>query len=154
LYVQSNVAGFVNLLEEARAREASHVVFASSSSVYGANKKVPFAEDDNVDHPVSLYAATKKSDELIAHVYAHLYGLRVTGLRFFTVYGPWGRPDMAVFRFTAAILGGQPVDLYAGGVLRRDFTFIDDTVQGVIGAIDHPPAGDDPLFRAYNLGRG
>jgi UDP-glucuronate 4-epimerase len=153
-YVSSNVAGMLNVLEACRQNPHQHLVYASSSSVYGDGASLPVAETANVTRPVSLYAATKMAGELMAYSYVDQYDIAVTALRFFTVYGPWGRPDMAVFKFTAAILGGQPVDLYAGGVLRRDFTFIDDTVQGVIGAIDHPPTGDDPLFRAYNLGRG
>jgi UDP-glucuronate 4-epimerase len=153
-YISSNVAGTLNVLEACRHHPQQHLVFASSSSVYGDGATLPVAEIANVTRPVSLYAATKMAGELMAYSYVDQYGVTVTALRFFTVYGPWGRPDMAVFKFTAAILAGQPVDLYAGGVLRRDFTYIDDTVQGVLGAIDHPPTGDDPLFRAYNLGRG
>ena len=161
LYVQSNVVGFVNLIEEARKKHVSHFVFASSSSVYGANKKIPFAEKDNVDHPVSLYAATKKGNELIAHVYAHLYGLPVTGLRFFTVYGPWGRPDMAIFKFSKAILEGTPIEVYNNGHMLRDFTYIDDVVEGVLRTIDKPPASEpdndesgavSPKYRIYNIG--
>ena len=153
-YVSSNVAGMLNVLEACRQNPHQHLVFASSSSVYGDGASLPVAETANVTRPVSLYAATKMAGELMAYSYVDQYDIAVTALRFFTVYGPWGRPDMAVFKFTAAILAGQPVELYAGGVLRRDFTFVGDTVQGVIGAIDHPPNGDDPLFRAYNLGRG
>jgi UDP-glucuronate 4-epimerase len=161
LYVQSNVVGFVNLIEEARKRQVCHFVFASSSSVYGANKKIPFAEKDNVDHPVSLYAATKKGNELIAHVYAHLYGLPVTGLRFFTVYGPWGRPDMAIFKFCKAILEGTPIEVYNNGQMLRDFTYIDDVVEGVLRTMEKPPAGEpdsdessaiSPQYRIYNIG--
>lgn len=158
LYLQSNITGFVNLLELARRRETPHFVFASSSSVYGANKKIPFSEDDNVDYPVSLYAATKKSDELIAHVYAHLYGLPLSGLRFFTVYGPWGRPDMAVFKFTRAILEGKPLELYNHGKMQRDFTYIDDIVEGVVRTLERPPDGTaSPVasgakYRIYNIG--
>jgi UDP-glucuronate 4-epimerase len=129
-------------------------VFASSSSVYGDGASLPVAESANVICPVSLYAATKMAGELMAYSYVDQYELAVTALRFFTVYGPWGRPDMAVFKFTAAILAGQPVELYAGGVLRRDFTFVGDTVHGILGAIDHPPKSDGGCFRAYNLGRG
>lgn len=140
LYVRSNLVGFANLMEEACKKKISHFVFASSSSVYGANEKVPFAENDNVDHPLSLYAATKKSNELIAHVYAHLYGVPVTGLRFFTVYGPWGRPDMALFKFCRAILEGTPIDVYNDGKMLRDFTYIDDVVEGVVRILEHPPA--------------
>src|SRR5216683_7057406 len=160
LYVQSNVVGFVNLIEEARKKQVSHFVFASSSSVYGANKKIPFAEKDNVDHPVSLYAATKKSDELMAHVYAHLYDLPVTGLRFFTVYGPWGRPDMALFKFCKAIFEGTPIEAYNQGHMRRDFTYIDDVVEGVVRIMKKPPSprshdqtdNAPPPYRVYNIG--
>lgn len=157
VYVQSNVVGFVNLLEEARKAATPHFVFASSSSVYGANKKIPFSEDDNVDHPISLYAATKKSDELIAHVYAHLYGLPVTGLRFFTVYGPWGRPDMALFKFCRAILEGNPIDVYNRGQMQRDFTYVDDIVEGVVRSMEKPPEGNQlsggaPPYRIFNIG--
>src|SRR5262249_55475087 len=132
LYVQSNLVGFVNLIEEVRKAGVPHFVFASSSSVYGNNKKIPFAEQDNVDCPISLYAASKKSNELMAHVYAHLYHLPVTGLRFFTVYGPWGRPDMAMFKFCKAILEGAPIEVYNQGRMLRDFTYIDDVVEGVV----------------------
>ncbi|HKT48973.1 MAG TPA: NAD-dependent epimerase [Candidatus Angelobacter sp.] len=159
LYVQSNVVGFVNLLEAARKKKTPHFVFASSSSVYGANKKIPFAEKDNVDHPVSLYAATKKSDELIAHVYAHLYGIPLTGLRFFTVYGPWGRPDMALFKFCKSIIEGTPIEVFNHGKMLRDFTYIDDIVEGVVRTVDRPPrevAGDADgslaPYRIYNIG--
>ncbi|HEY6252621.1 MAG TPA: NAD-dependent epimerase/dehydratase family protein, partial [Candidatus Angelobacter sp.] len=161
LYVKSNLEGFVNLLEEARKRNTPHFVYASSSSVYGANKKIPFSEQDNVDHPVSLYAATKKSNELMAHVYAHLYKLPLTGLRFFTVYGPWGRPDMAMFKFCKAILEGSPIDVYNHGNMKRDFTYIDDVVEGVIRIMESPP-GFKPQHgledaalaphRVYNIG--
>jgi UDP-glucuronate 4-epimerase len=161
LYVESNVVGFVNLMEEARKHNVPHVVFASSSSVYGANQKTPFSEGDRVDHPVSLYAATKKSNELIAHVYAHLYRLPVTGLRFFTVYGPWGRPDMAMFKFCKSILEGAPIDVYNNGRMKRDFTYIDDVVEGILRVLDRSPAvrddvgaGSDmrPFYRIYNIG--
>lgn len=160
LYIQSNVVGFANLIEEARRKQVPHFVFASSSSVYGANAKTPFSESDNVDHPVSLYAATKKSNELIAHVYAHLYSLPVTGLRFFTVYGPWGRPDMALFKFCKAIFQGLPLELYNHGRMLRDFTYIDDIVEGVIRILKKPPAADSsdlssgpsPQYRIYNIG--
>ena len=158
LYVQSNVVGFVNLLEAARRKNTPHFVFASSSSVYGANRKVPFSEKDNVDYPVSLYAATKKSDELIAHVYAHLYGLPLTGLRFFTVYGPWGRPDMALFKFCKSIIEGQPIEVFNHGKMLRDFTYIDDIVEGVVRMLDCPPqecpAADSVSApcRIYNIG--
>jgi len=139
LYVQSNLVGFVNLIEVARKKQTPHFVYASSSSVYGANRKIPFAEIDNVDHPVSLYAATKKSAELIAHAYAHLYGLPTTGLRFFTVYGPWGRPDMAVFKFCKAIYEGASIDIYNYGKMQRDFTYIDDIVEGIVRIIEKIP---------------
>ena len=160
LYVQSNVVGFVNLLEEARRKKTPHLVFASSSSVYGANKKIPFSEKDNVDHPVSLYAATKKSNELMAHVYAHLYQLPLTGLRFFTVYGPWGRPDMALFKFCKCILEGSPIEVYNSGRMLRDFTYIDDIVEGVVRIMDILPqkgreeAGGEASvhYRIYNIG--
>ena len=142
LYVQSNVLGFVNLMEEARRHGIEHFVFASSSSVYGANAKVPFSETDNVDHPISVYGATKKSNELIAHVYAHLYDLPVTDLRFFTVYGPWGRPDMALFKFCRAIFEGTPIQAYNQGHMVRDFTYIDDVVECVARALECPPAGE------------
>jgi UDP-glucuronate 4-epimerase len=153
-YVSSNVAGTLNVLEACRQSPQPHLVLASSSSVYGDVKTFPVCESADVTQPVSLYAATKMAGELMAYSYVDQYDLAVTALRFFTVYGPWGRPDMAVFKFTAAILAGQPVDLYAGGVLRRDFTFVGDTVQGILGAIDHPPVSDGGSFRAYNLGRG
>lgn len=157
LYVQSNLAGFVNLLEEARKKKTGHFLFASSSSVYGANTKVPFSEEDNVDHPISLYAATKKSNELLAHVYAHLYRLPVTGLRFFTVYGPWGRPDMAIFKFSKAIFAGAPIAVYNNGHMRRDFTYIDDIVQAIVKILQQPPDGaapknSSPPYRIYNIG--
>jgi UDP-glucuronate 4-epimerase len=161
LYVQSNVVGFVNMIEEARKHQIRHFVFASSSSVYGANTKIPFSEHDNVDYPVSLYAATKKSDELMAHVYAHLYALPTTGLRFFTVYGPWGRPDMAMFKFCKAIMEGTPIELYNFGKMHRDFTYIDDIVEGVVRVIECPPGtgaspqdGEDssPPYRIFNIG--
>jgi len=161
LYVQSNIVGFVNLLEEAYKKRVPHFVFASSSSVYGANKKVPFSEKDNVDHPVSLYAATKKSDELMAHAYAHLYDLPLSGLRFFTVYGPWGRPDMALFKFSKSIIEGKPIDVYNHGKMLRDFTFVDDVVEGVVRTMAMPPAkspeaaGSDEVaapYKIYNIG--
>ena len=166
-YIDSNLVGFGNILEGCRRSNAGHLVFASSSSVYGGNKKIPFSEDDPVDHPVSLYAATKKANELMAHTYGHLYSLPVTGLRFFTVYGPWGRPDMAFFKFTRKILAGEKIPVYNGGNLSRDFTYIDDIVEGVIRVIDHKPLADpnyDPLsptpasaaapYRIYNIGNG
>lgn len=141
-YVDTNLVGFGNILEGCRHNGSGHLVFASSSSVYGANRKLPFSEDDNVDHPVSLYAASKKANELMAHSYAHLYGLPVTGLRFFTVYGPMGRPDMAYFSFTRKILAGEPIPVFNHGKLSRDFTYIDDIVEGVMRVIDKPPSGD------------
>ncbi|MGL4727223.1 MAG: NAD-dependent epimerase [Bosea sp. (in: a-proteobacteria)] len=141
-YIASNLVGFGNMLEACRHGGVKHLTYASSSSVYGQNGKMPFSEEDAVDHPLSLYAATKKSNELMAHSYAHLFGLPCTGLRFFTVYGPWGRPDMAVYLFTRAILEGRPIQLFNHGRMRRDFTYIDDIVAGVIGALDHPAAAD------------
>ena len=141
-YVKSNVVGFLNILEGCRHHQVEHLVYASSSSVYGANTKVPFSVHDNVDHPVSLYAASKKSNELMAHCYSHLYALPATGLRFFTVYGPWGRPDMALFRFTRNIIAGEPIDVFNYGRHRRDFTYIDDIVEGVIRVLDSPAAAD------------
>ena len=138
-YVDSNLVGFVNVLEGCRHSGVKHLVFASSSSVYGANTKIPFSVHDNVDHPISLYAASKKANELMAHTYSHLYGLPTTGLRFFTVYGPWGRPDMALFLFTKAILEGRPIDVFNYGQMRRDFTYIDDIVEGVVRVLDKIP---------------
>jgi UDP-glucuronate 4-epimerase len=164
-YLDSNLAGFLNILEGCRAIKAGHLVFASSSSVYGANTNMPFSIHDNVDHPVSLYAATKKANELMAHAYAALYKIPCTGLRFFTVYGPWGRPDMALFLFTRAILAGEPIDVYNEGRMRRDFTYIDDIVEGIIRVMDRTPAPDpawdgahpDPAtsyapYKIYNIG--
>ena len=164
-YTDSNVTGFLNILEGCRHGGVDHLVFASTSSVYGANTKQPFSEHQTVDHPVSLYAATKKANELMAHTYAHLFALRVTGLRFFTVYGPWGRPDMALFKFTRGILAGEPIPVYNNGQMIRDFTYVDDIVEGVIRAVDHPAQpdphwnGDDPdpatsnaPYRVYNIG--
>ncbi|MCC7374092.1 MAG: NAD-dependent epimerase [Verrucomicrobiales bacterium] len=164
-YVDSNLVGFVNILEGCRHHGVGHLTYASSSSVYGANTRMPFSIHDNVDHPVSLYAATKKANELMAHTYSHLFGLPTTGLRFFTVYGPWGRPDMALFLFTRAILEGQPIPLFNDGRMKRDFTYIDDISEGVIRTSDHTAAsnpawtGDDPdpgtsraPFRIYNIG--
>jgi len=164
-YIDTNLVGFAHILEAARQAQVEHLVYASSSSVYGANTKLPFSESDNVDHPVSLYAATKKSNELMAHTYAHLYGLPCTGLRFFTVYGPWGRPDMALFLFTRGITNDQPIPVYNQGQMVRDFTYIDDIVEGVIRVIDRPAvgnidwSGDDPdpassaaPYRLYNIG--
>ncbi len=164
-YIDTNLIGFGNVLEGCRHGQVKHLVFASSSSVYGANTKLPFSEHDNVDHPVSLYAATKKANELMAHSYAHLYGLACTGLRFFTVYGPWGRPDMALFKFTKGILEGTPIPVFNHGKMIRDFTYIDDIVDGVLKVIDRPPHSDtgwrerapDPAtsyapYRIYNIG--
>jgi UDP-glucuronate 4-epimerase len=159
-YVRANVAGHVNILELARHRAVQHLVYASSSSVYGANKMMPFRVEDRVDHPISLYAATKRADELMSEAYAHLFRIPQTGLRFFTVYGPWGRPDMAPWKFTANILKGRPIDVYNNGDMRRDFTYIDDIIDGLIASLDHPPA-DDGLekkggyltpHRLYNIG--
>ena len=152
-YVDSNVTGFLNLLEAVRARPVEHFVYASSSSVYGANTKLPFSVEDRVDHPVSLYAATKRANELMGFVYARTFGIPLTGLRFFTVYGPWGRPDMAAMIFTRAILAGEPIDVYNHGNLQRDFTYIDDIVSGVVAIVDRlPPAQDGIQHRVYNIG--
>ena len=164
-YVQSNLVGFVNVLEGCRYATVEHLVYASSSSIYGGNKKMPFSEHDNVDHPISLYAATKKSNELMAHTYSHLFGLPTTGLRFFTVYGPWGRPDMSYFKFTKAILEGRPIEVFNHGKMQRDFTYVDDIVEGVVRVLDRPPRAQpdfdamhpDPAsssapFRIYNIG--
>jgi len=164
-YVDSNLVGFVNILEGCRHSGVKHLVYASSSSVYGANTVMPFSVHHNVDHPVSLYAATKKANELMAHTYSHLYKLPTTGLRFFTVYGPWGRPDMALWLFTEAILAGQPIDVFNDGKMRRDFTYIDDIVEGVIRVADHTatpnprwssqhpdPATSFASYRVYNIG--
>ena len=150
-YVQSNLVGFVNMLEGCRHHGVQHLVYASSSSVYGANTKVPFAVGDSVDHPVSLYAATKKSNELMAHSYSHLYGLPTTGLRFFTVYGPWGRPDMSPWLFTSAILEGRTIDIFNHGKMQRDFTYIDDIVEGTLRVLDRAPSGAPP-YQLYNIG--
>jgi UDP-glucuronate 4-epimerase len=147
-YVDSNLVGFTNILEGCRHAGVQHLVYASSSSVYGGNTKLPFSEHDNVDHPVSLYAATKKANELMAHTYSHLYGLPTTGLRFFTVYGPWGRPDMALFLFTRAILEGRPIDVFNHGKMVRDFTYIDDIAEGVVRTLDRLP---EP-YRVFNIG--
>ena len=141
-YVQANLVGHCNMLELARHRRVRHMVYASSSSVYGGNTKLPFAVEDRVDHPLSLYAATKKADELMSETYAHLYRLPLTGLRFFTVYGPWGRPDMMMWIFTQRILSGEPIPVFNGGEMWRDFTFIDDIVSGIVGCLDHPPLDD------------
>jgi len=159
-YVRANLAGHLNLLELARHRRCPHLVYASSSSVYGGNKTLPFRVEDRVDHPLSLYAATKKADELMSETYAHLYRLPQTGLRFFTVYGPWGRPDMAMWIFTQAILEGRPIELFGEGDMRRDFTWIDDIVAGVVAALDNPPpddgaekaGGSKGPHRLYNIG--
>jgi UDP-glucuronate 4-epimerase len=155
-YVDSNLVGFGNILEAARHGRWQHLVYASSSSVYGANTKVPFAVDDRVDHPINLYAATKKANELMAHAYAHLFRLPTTGLRFFTVYGPWGRPDMAVWKFTEAIDAGRPIDVYNQGRMERDFTYIDDIVAGVLAVLESPPTAseghDSVPYRLYNIG--
>ncbi|MDD5759837.1 MAG: NAD-dependent epimerase [Desulfobulbaceae bacterium] len=148
-YVDANLVGFANILEGCRHSGVGHLVFASSSSVYGGNTKMPFSVHDNVDHPVSLYAATKKANELMAHSYSHLYGMHVTGLRFFTVYGPWGRPDMAYFLFAKAILAGQPINVFNDGLMKRDFTYIDDIVEGVSRIIERPPVSD-PLWDKQN----
>jgi len=164
-YIDANIVGFLNVLEACRHRGVEHLVYASSSSVYGSNRKLPFAVEDSVDHPVSLYAASKKANELMAHTYSHLFGLPTTGLRFFTVYGPWGRPDMALFLFTKKILAGAPIDVFNHGRHTRDFTYIDDIVEGVIRTLDRVPGPDtgfDPLaptpatstapYRVYNIG--
>lgn len=164
-YIDSNINGFINLLEGSRHNNIKHLVYASSSSVYGLNESMPFSVHDNVDHPISLYAASKKSNELMSHTYSHLYNLPTTGLRFFTVYGPWGRPDMALFLFTKAILEDKPIDVFNFGKMRRDFTYIDDIVEGVIRVIDNIPKGNpdwspknpDPSsskapFKVYNIG--
>lgn len=153
-YVDSNLVGFANVLEAARDGQWRHPVYASSSSVYGANTKVPFAVEDRVDHPINLYAATKKANELMAHAYAHLFRIPTTGLRFFTVYGPWGRPDMAVWKFTAAIDAGEPIDVYNQGRMERDFTYVDDIVRGVLRVLEAPPPATDsaPPYRLYNIG--
>ena len=154
-YIDSNLVAFGNVLEESRRFHVSHLVYASSSSVYGANRKVSFSVEDNVDHPISLYAATKKANELMAHAYSHLYRMPSTGLRFFTVYGPWGRPDMATFLFTQAILAGKPIELFNGGNMERDFTYIDDVADAVVRILDHPAApgsaGAAP-HKVYNIG--
>jgi len=147
-YVESNVVGFLNILEGCRHSAVKHLVYASSSSVYGMNVKQPFSTDDNVDHPVSLYAATKRSNELMAHTYSHLYNIPSTGLRFFTVYGPYGRPDMAYFKFTSAILRGETIDVYNNGEMLRDFTYIDDIVEGVLRVVDNPPHNQTNTYSA------
>ena len=161
-YVNSNLIGFVNILEAARYAKVPHLVYASSSSVYGMNKKIPFSENDNVDYPISLYAATKKSNELMAHTYSHLYNIPTTGLRFFTVYGPWGRPDMAYFLFTKAILDGKEINIFNNGEMERDFTYIDDVINGIIKITDRPPSinsnppsdsqNTSAPYKIYNIG--
>ncbi len=164
-YIDSNVVGFTNILEGCRHTQVQHLVYASSSSVYGGNTAMPFSEHDSVDHPVSLYAATKKANELMAHTYSHLFNLPTTGLRFFTVYGPWGRPDMALFLFTKAILDGQPINVFNHGKMKRDFTFVDDIVEGLIRVLDRPaeanpdytadrpdPATSNAPYRVFNIG--
>ena len=164
-YVDANVTGFLSVLEACRTYGTSHLLYASSSSVYGANTKMPFAESDPVDHPLSLYAATKRANELMAHSYSHLFNIKVTGLRFFTVYGPWGRPDMALFKFTKSIIAGEPITVFNEGRMKRDFTYIDDIVEGIVRLIPVAPTGDpswnsgnqDPStsyapYRIYNLG--
>jgi UDP-glucuronate 4-epimerase len=164
-YVDSNLVGFVNILEGCRHTKVSHLVYASSSSVYGLNTRMPFSVHDNVDHPISLYAASKKSNELMAHTYSYLYGLPTTGLRFFTVYGPWGRPDMALFLFTKAIIEGRPIKVFNHGKMKRDFTYIDDIIEGVVRVMDvipepnaswssdNPDPGTSPApYRIYNIG--
>lgn len=164
-YIDSNIVGFLNVLEGCRHTRVQHLVYASSSSVYGGNTKMPFSEHDSVDHPVSLYAASKKANELMAHTYSHLYGLPTTGLRFFTVYGPWGRPDMALFLFTKAILEGRPIDVFNHGQMQRDFTFVDDIVEGVVRVVDRTaapnpaydadkadPATSNAAYRVFNIG--
>lgn len=165
VYIQSNILAFLNILEACRYHPVKHLVYASSSSVYGANEKLPFSTSDSVDHPISLYAASKKSNELMAHTYSHLFGIPTTGLRFFTVYGPWGRPDMALFLFTEAILKGEPIQVFNYGKMKRDFTFVDDIVAGVMKVADRPakpnpdfdPKNPDPgssrvPFKIYNIG--
>ena len=147
-YAQSNLVGFVNMLEACRHHRTAHLVYASSSSVYGGNTRMPFSENDAVDHPVSLYAATKKANELMAHTYSHLYGLPTTGLRFFTVYGPWGRPDMAPMLFARALLAGEPIKVFNHGQMQRDFTYIDDIVAGVVATLDRPPVADEAFDSA------
>ena len=166
-YIDANIIGFTNILEECRHNGISHLVYASSSSVYGGNTSMPFSEHDNIDHPISLYAATKKANELMAHTYSHLYGLPTTGLRFFTVYGPWGRPDMALFLFAKAILKGEAIPVFNNGQMVRDFTYIDDIVEGVVRVMDKPatpnaefdaslpdPATSAAPYRVFNIGNG
>ena len=166
-YVDSNIVGFTNILEACRHYEVEHLIYASSSSVYGLNEDMPFHEGQNVDHPLALYGATKKANELLAHSYSHLFGLPTTGLRFFTVYGPWGRPDMALFKFTDAIINGRPIDIYNHGQMIRDFTYIDDIVEGVVRLVDKSAAADEEFdtaapdagssnvpWRIFNIGNG
>lgn len=166
-YVDANLQGFMNVLDGCQKTDCAHLVYASSSSVYGGNASMPFSEHDNVDHPVSLYAATKKANELMAHTYSHLYQMPTTGLRFFTVYGPWGRPDMALFKFANAMMKGKPIDVYNDGEMVRDFTYIDDIVEGVIRVLDKPatansnydaadpdPASSNVPYRVFNIGNG
>ena len=152
VYIDSNVVGYANLLECCRHHSVQHFIYASSSSVYGLNKKIPFHEDDQVDHPISLYAATKKSNELMAHTYSHLYKLPTTGLRFFTVYGPWGRPDMALFLFTEAIVKGKPIKVFNNGEMERDFTHINDITAGIISVVEKKWADQTKLYKIYNIG--
>lgn len=153
-YIQSNIVGFFNILEACRHYPVEHLLYASSSSVYGNQEKTPFATTDNVDHPISLYAATKKSDELMAYTYSHLYGIPATGLRFFTVYGPWGRPDMAYFKFTNKIVRGEPIQIYNHGDMLRDFTYVDDIVRGVENMLCNPPKANEfgDRYKVYNIG--
>ncbi|MGE8066622.1 NAD-dependent epimerase/dehydratase family protein [Pseudomonas sp. NPDC089569] len=157
IYGQSNLVGFLNVLEACRQHRPAHLIYASSSSVYGSNSKMPFSIEDAVDHPISLYAATKRANELLADSYCHLYGLKASGLRFFTVYGPWGRPDMALFKFTEAILKGQPIDIYNQGQMARDFTYVDDIVESIARLRTRAPQADAPdkgCNRLFNIGRG
>lgn len=157
VYAQSNMVGFLNVLEACRHHHPAHLIYASSSSVYGSNSKMPFSVEDSVDHPISLYAATKRANELLAHSYCHLYGLKASGLRFFTVYGPWGRPDMALFKFTEAIIKGLPIDIYNHGQMSRDFTYIDDIVESIARLRSKPPVPNGPedgVNRIFNIGRG
>src|SRR5436309_9135797 len=164
-YVDANITGFLNVLEGCRHAECRHLVYASSSSVYGANSRIPFRVSDNVDHPLSLYGATKRANELMAHAYSHLFAVPTTGVRFFTVYGPWGRPDMAIWKFTAAVLDGRPVPLFNHGRMRRDFTYVDDAAEAVVRLVGHPPRADSQWsgehpdasrssapWRLYNIG--
>jgi UDP-glucuronate 4-epimerase len=165
VYMDSNITGFLNILEACRHNNVKHLAYASSSSVYGLNENQPFSTSQNVDHPISLYAASKKANELMAHTYSHLFGVPTTGLRFFTVYGPWGRPDMALFIFTKAILAGKPIDVFNFGEMKRDFTYVEDIVEGVVRVIDNPPVKDDTWtgmnpnpsvskapYKVYNIG--